>query len=310
MGRIMSQRADRPARDAAPAARRVVLVASGGVMLALATAVGWKGSGHGGGPASRPAAAAPQTSYPPGPSAAPARSAAARESARITPARSAPRASAHPAPASARDPGPGRGGTAVTAPVYYLDDGPMTLALTIDDGPSPVYTPQILQILDRYQITASFSMVGENVGYYPGVARDVAAAGHVIVNHTWDHADLSRMTTTRARTEIARASDAIESAVGAPPTAFRAPYGAWSRAVLEYCAREHLMPLDWSVDPRDWARPGTRAIIRNILANARTGSIILEHDGGGDRSQTVAALKVVIPRLLDEGYRFRPAGRA
>ena len=190
-------------------------------------------------------------------------------------------------------------------PVYYVDDGPMTIALTIDDGPSPIYTPQILQILAKYKVTASFSMVGENVTYYPGVARDVADAGHVIVNHTWDHADLATLTESQTRAEIANASDAIHTAVGRVPTIFRAPYGAWSRTTLEYCASEKLMALDWSVDPRDWARPGVSKIVSNILKNTGTGSIILEHDGGGDRSETVAALKIAIPRLLDEGYHFR-----
>ena len=181
----------------------------------------------------------------------------------------------------------------------------MTIALTIDDGPSPVYTPQILQILEKYHVTASFSMVGENVTYYPGVARDVADAGHVIVNHTWDHANLATLTESKTRAEIANASDAIHTAVGRAPTIFRAPYGAWSPATLEYCASEHLMPLDWSVDPRDWARPGVSKIVSNILKNTQTGSIILEHDGGGNRSETVAALKIAIPRLLDEGYHFK-----
>jgi peptidoglycan/xylan/chitin deacetylase (PgdA/CDA1 family) len=190
-------------------------------------------------------------------------------------------------------------------PVYYVDDGPMTIALTIDDGPSPVYTPQILQILEKYKVTASFSMVGKNVTYYPSVAREVADAGHVIVNHTWDHADLATLTEEQARAEIANASDAIHAAVGRVPTIFRAPYGAWSRTTLEYCASEKLTALDWSVDPRDWARPGVSKIVSNILKNTGTGSIILEHDGGGDRSETVAALKIAIPRLLDEGYHFK-----
>ena len=182
----------------------------------------------------------------------------------------------------------------------------MTIALTIDDGPSPIYTPQILQILEKYHVTASFSMVGENVTYYPSVARDVADAGHVIVNHTWDHADLATLTESQTRAEIANASDAIHTAVGRAPTIFRAPYGAWSPATLEYCASENLMPLDWSVDPRDWARPGVSKIVSNIMKNTQTGSIILEHDGGGNRSETVAALKIAIPRLLDEGYHFKP----
>lgn len=188
--------------------------------------------------------------------------------------------------------------------MYYLDDGPKVIALTIDDGPSPVYTPQILRLLAKYRVTAAFSMIGENASYYPGVARDVADAGHTIVNHTWDHANLTALSSSRVRAEIAKASDAIEAAAGARPRMFRAPYGAWSAAALDYCASERLTPLDWSVDPRDWSRPGVSAIIRNILGTTRTGSIILEHDGGGDRSQTVAALKIVIPRLLDEGYRF------
>ena len=191
-------------------------------------------------------------------------------------------------------------------PVYYVDDGPKVIALTIDDGPSPVYTPQILALLAKYRVTAAFSMIGENASHYPGVARDVADAGHMIVNHTWDHANLTRLSRSGVRAEIARAMDAIEAATGRRPTMFRAPYGAWSDAALQCCASAGLTPLDWSVDPRDWSRPGVTAIIHNIMRNTRTGSIILEHDGGGDRSQTVAALKFVSPRLLDEGYRFQP----
>ena len=86
---------------------------------------------------------------------------------------------------------------------------------------------------------------------------------------------------------------------------FRAPYGAWSQTVLELCEELHMVPLDWSVDPRDWSLPGVSAIVGNIMDNTRTGSIILEHDGGGNRSETVAALSIVLPRLLREGYRFR-----
>ena len=189
-------------------------------------------------------------------------------------------------------------------PMYYVNDGPKVIALTIDDGPSPVYTPQILRILEKNNVRAWFSMIGRNVQYYPGIARDVADAGHMIVNHTWDHHDLAVLPQPEMRNDIARATGAIHAATGVRPTMFRAPYGAWSRAVLEYCASVGLRPLDWSVDPEDWALPGVPEIVGNIMDNTRTGSIILEHDGGGDRSETVAALKIVIPRLLDEGYRF------
>jgi peptidoglycan/xylan/chitin deacetylase (PgdA/CDA1 family) len=188
--------------------------------------------------------------------------------------------------------------------MLQLDDGPKVIALTIDDGPSPVYTPQILAILDRYRVRAAFSMVGENVSYYPGVAREVAAAGHMIVNHTWDHANLSLLSAARTRTEIDHAAAEIHAAIGVVPRMFRAPYGTWTRSALNYCAKQGLTPLDWSVDPRDWSRPGVRAIVNTIMTTTKTGSIILGHDGGGDRSQTVAALADVIPRLLEDGYRF------
>jgi len=189
-------------------------------------------------------------------------------------------------------------------PMHTLEDGPKVVALTIDDGPNPVYTPQILRILRQYGIIASFAMIGQSAAAFPGVAREVAAAGHVIVNHTWNHYDLGRMPTWAVREEISRATDAIYVATGQWPSMFRAPYGAWAPAVFSCCAQAGLTPLAWSVDPADWSRPGVRTIVRDILSNTRTGSIILEHDGGGNRSQTVAALKIWLPRLLDAGYQF------
>lgn len=189
-------------------------------------------------------------------------------------------------------------------PTYYVHDGPKVISLTIDDGPSPVYTPQILRVLASYKVKAEFSMVGQNVSYYPEVAREVTDAGHMVANHTWSHADLTGLHTMAMRDEVARATDMIHESTGRRPTMFRAPYGAWSHELLAYLAAENLTPLDWSVDPRDWARPGVNAIVDNILDYTTTGSIILEHDGGGDRSQTVAALRNVVPRLLDAGFRF------
>jgi peptidoglycan-N-acetylglucosamine deacetylase len=189
-------------------------------------------------------------------------------------------------------------------PMYTVEDGPKVVALTIDDGPSPVYTPQVLRVLRRYGITASFSLVGRNAATFPGIARAVAAAGHMIVNHTWRHYSLRYMSAGGVRDEIARAADAVHAATGERPSMVRAPYGVWSPAVFSCCTHARLTPLAWSVDPRDWSRPGVNAIVRDIVADTRTGSIILEHDGGGNRSQTVAALKIWLPRLLDEGYQF------
>jgi peptidoglycan/xylan/chitin deacetylase (PgdA/CDA1 family) len=190
-------------------------------------------------------------------------------------------------------------------PVTSVHDGPKAIALTIDDGPSPVYTPQVLRLLARYRITATFSMIGIEAQFYPAVAREVADAGHLIVNHTWTHLDLQRLPPALVTEQMTRAADAIHAATGRVPDLFRAPYGAWSPFVLARCARTGLTPLGWSVDPRDWSRPGVPSIVTNIMRNTHAGSIILEHDGGGNRAQTVAALKIVIPRLLAAGYHFR-----
>ena len=190
-------------------------------------------------------------------------------------------------------------------PLTSIDDGPKAIALTIDDGPSPVYTPQVLRLLARYRITATFSMIGIEAQAYPAVAREVAAAGHLIANHTWTHLNLQWLAPALVTEQMSRAEDAIHAATGRVPDLFRAPYGAWSPFVLTQCARTGMTPLGWSVDPRDWSRPGVPSIVTNIMRNTHTGSIILEHDGGGNRAQTVAALKIVIPRLLAAGYHFR-----
>jgi peptidoglycan/xylan/chitin deacetylase (PgdA/CDA1 family) len=266
--------------------RRVVLAALGGLLITGTAAVaeaavnrGHSGTGGGQGPAAGGPATAKRHGGTPG-------------------------QPGNGGPASPHGHAGARGGGKPAMPVYYIEDGPKTVALTIDDGPTPAYTPEILQVLAQYGVTATFSMVGQNVASYPAIAREVAAAGHAIANHTWSHANLAVLSTAGVRDEITRASDIIHTATGQRPTVFRAPYGAWSPRLLEYCSAQGLTPLDWSVDPRDWARPGVSAIVHNILATTRTGSIILEHDGGGDRSQTVAALKIVLPHLLDEGFRF------
>ena len=268
------------------ARRRLLLVAAGGVAIGVATVIG-RGGGH-----LAPSALdeGPHT----GPTHPPVK---AKATSSAKPERAVVRRATNVPPARTVDHMSGQ-------PMEHVDDGPHVIALTIDDGPSPVYTPQVLSILEKYGITATFSMIGQNVSYYPSVAREVADAGHMIVNHTWNHANLTSMKWGQLAWEVGRATEEIQGATGKRPELFRAPYGAWSPVLLEYCASEKLTPLAWSVDPKDWARPGVSRIVKTILGTTKTGSIILEHDGGGDRSQTVAALKIAIPRLIDEGYRF------
>jgi peptidoglycan/xylan/chitin deacetylase (PgdA/CDA1 family) len=199
-------------------------------------------------------------------------------------------------------------------PVHTLSDyrravpGPAVpadaVALTIDDGPHPVWTPKILRLLDRHHVPALFCMIGNQVLGHETVARDVTRDGHQVANHTWSHpTKMSRRRRSKIHRELARAQNKIHDTTGQTPTLFRSPGGDWSPAVLAATAAAGMIPIDWSEDPRDWSRPGVPAITRRLLA-ARPGEILLCHDGGGDRSQTYAALRTVIPALKARGYRF------
>jgi peptidoglycan/xylan/chitin deacetylase (PgdA/CDA1 family) len=194
------------------------------------------------------------------------------------------------------------------APLTHVPCGDVhgaEVALTIDDGPDPEWTPRVLALLARYQVTATFCVIGRQAAAHPDLVAAVAGAGHQVANHTYTHRFLVSASPSRVRSEIERTNDAVLAATGGlRPVLFRAPGGEWSREVLAQCAAQGLRPLGWSVDPRDWSRPGTQHIVRTILDTTGPGSIILEHDGGGDRSQTLAALTTALPRLLDAGYRF------
>jgi len=191
-------------------------------------------------------------------------------------------------------------------PMQYLPCKGTDIALTIDDGPHPVWTPKVLEVLARHDIRATFCVVGSNVANHPGLAARIVDGGHQIANHTNTHPmNLSTLAPARIRAEIERADDAIRAAGGgASPRLFRAPGGTWSAAIIAACRAAELRPLDWSVDTKDWTRPGVESIVRTIVGQTRPGSIILDHDGGGNRRQTVDALTIALPRLLDAGYRF------
>ena len=217
-----------------------------------------------------------------------------------------PRPTASPSPTATATATPHATMAVATKPQYYVDnDGPKAIALTMDDGPHPVYTPQVLEILRAYDIKATFNMIGRQVGANLSLVREVSAAGHTITNHTWNHADLTHATYTQVCSQMDRCNDALANA-NQHPTIFRAPYGNWSTAVFQACAARDLRPVDWSVDPRDWdtANVDAQDIVRTVLRTTRPHDIILEHDGGGVRRNTVAALRIFIPRLLDEGYNF------
>ncbi|MEU1625432.1 polysaccharide deacetylase family protein [Streptomyces sp. NPDC020096] len=206
-----------------------------------------------------------------------------------------------PGPATSGDESAG----SVHGPQYHVDAGPKTIAVTFDDGPDPRYTPDILDVLRHYHVTATFCMIGEHAARHPELVARVVDEGHTLANHTWSHPNLRPLSPAKIREQIEQAADAIESASGGiRPGLFRAPFGTFTPAVLSACTAFDLQPLAWSVDPRDWSRPGSARIAATVLDRTRTGAIIINHDGGGDRSQTLAAVRTYLPRLIAAGYRF------
>ncbi|MER5771867.1 polysaccharide deacetylase family protein [Streptomyces sp. NPDC001985] len=182
------------------------------------------------------------------------------------------------------------------------------IALTFDDGPDPVHTREVLGILERYGVRATFFCVGLHVNALPDEVRRITDAGHSLGNHTWSHPFLPDLTAAQFRLQIERTSEAFERAVGITPDLFRPPYGARTpESLAELAAGGPALAL-WDVDSWDWARQGPEKITRTVLDHAQPGSMILMHDGGGDRRQSVQALPAVIEGLLERDLRFVPAG--
>ena len=178
------------------------------------------------------------------------------------------------------------------------------VALTFDDGPSP-YTSQVLRILRRFRIHATFFLIGEQVGPNARLVREELAEGNAVGDHTYTHANVSGGGSL-AYSQISRTRSAIRRASGYyTPCLFRAPGGAVSGALFPVARSLGMLTIQWDVDPRDWSRPGTGSIYSTVVGQARRESIILMHDGGGPRNQTVAALPSIIRTLRSRGYGFQ-----
>ncbi|MBC3986490.1 polysaccharide deacetylase family protein [Streptomyces sp. AC536] len=175
------------------------------------------------------------------------------------------------------------------------------VALTFDDGPDPVYTRQVLEILARYDARATFFCVGHHVAALPDEVRRIAAAGHEVGNHSWSHPFLPDLTPDQLREQLDRTATEVARVTGEAPTRFRPPYGGLSPEVLATLADHPTTLTLWDVDSRDWSRPGPERIAASVLATARPGSVVLMHEGAGDRSQTVRALPSIIEGLLERG---------
>ncbi len=190
--------------------------------------------------------------------------------------------------------------------VNSIDTSRKEIALTFDDGPW-ILTSKFLDVLEAKHVVATFFEVGEYIPTYGdggAIERRMLRDGDMIGDHTWSHVDVSGAG-PGAASQISRAADEIRSVThGFTPCLFRAPGGSVSSALISEARSMGFTTIQWSVDPRDWATPGTDSIYNTVVSNAHSGSIVLQHDGGGPRSETLAALPREIDTLRGEGYTF------
>jgi peptidoglycan/xylan/chitin deacetylase (PgdA/CDA1 family) len=172
--------------------------------------------------------------------------------------------------------------------------------LTFDDGPDPRYTPEVLALLRQYRIKATFCLIGVNVIEFPQLVRAIDAEGHTLCNHSWVHdTGLGNRSYSTIASDMARTNEAIRAAApGSRVSYFRHPGGAWTQAAVNSARQLGMTSLHWDVDPRDWLKPGPRAISNTVTGSTQAGSIVLLHDGGGDRLGTVEALRSILPNLV------------
>ena len=177
------------------------------------------------------------------------------------------------------------------------------IALTFDDGPGP-YTPEILSILEHRHVAATFFEVGVLERYFYASTARIVADRDVIGDHTEVHAPMSELPAAKQRSQLLEQAAAIERHGARFPRLFRPPYGLWNATTLTLLHRYRMLMVLWTVDTNDYQRPGVPAIVRAAVGGARPGAIILLHDAGGDRSQTVAALPRIITELRRRGYKL------
>ncbi|MBQ3490395.1 MAG: polysaccharide deacetylase family protein [Clostridia bacterium] len=180
----------------------------------------------------------------------------------------------------------------------------MKIALTFDDGPHPYRTDDVLRLLEQYGIRATFFVIGENVSYYPEPFKRTVAAGHEIGNHTYHHKLLSETCEKTIEEEIRKTDDIIFRTAGYRPKIFRPPEGAYSDCALKAAKSMDYSVILWTVDTRDWEKPPVQVIVDNVMKNVKGGSILLFHDYMHKNAQTLEALEILIPKLLEKGYEF------
>ncbi|CAM3721442.1 peptidoglycan-N-acetylglucosamine deacetylase [Cytobacillus oceanisediminis] len=191
----------------------------------------------------------------------------------------------------------------------YAFSGPYNkaeVALTFDDGPDFVHTPLILDKLKKYGVKATFFLLGENVEKYPDVVKRMAAEGHVVGNHSYDHPNFVKVSNEEYHDQILKTGEMIQKLTGYFPKFIRPPYGSINEEKLKWATEQRFMIIQWSIDTLDWKGTSAEAISVNIFANAFPGSIILQHSAPSEAKLqgSVEALELIIPQLQSKGARF------
>jgi peptidoglycan-N-acetylglucosamine deacetylase len=177
------------------------------------------------------------------------------------------------------------------------------IALTFDDGPGP-YTPEVLGVLERFHVRATFFAIGKMERYFSASTMRELQDGDVVGDHTQSHPMLALLSAHDQREELFEQLLRIELLGGDRPRLFRPPYGSYNATTMRELHALHLLMVLWSADTQDYLQPGVPTIVQRALAGAQPGAILLMHDGGGNRSQTVAALPQIITQLRARGYRL------
>nr|WP_240344018.1 polysaccharide deacetylase family protein [Paenibacillus sp. SYP-B3998] len=190
---------------------------------------------------------------------------------------------------------------------YHAKTSERKIALTFDDGPDNKYTPKVLDILKKNGIKATFFVIGEHAEQNHKMIKRIVEEGHIIGNHSWDHANLSNLPSDQVQAEITKTDDIIRTIVGQSPSLFRAPYGAENEQVRSDAAKTGHQLIGWSVDTLDWNGKNASQIMNTVKKETKPGAIILQHSAGGkggNLSNTIEALPQIIAYLKHDGYAF------
>ncbi|WP_369216186.1 polysaccharide deacetylase family protein [Streptomyces flavofungini] len=193
-----------------------------------------------------------------------------------------------------------------TTIAHASEAGKRGINITIDDGPDPKWTPVVLDLLKEYEVKATFCMVGTQAEAHPDIVKKVVAAGHRLCDHSVSHnTAMDKQSDAYQTKQILDAERMITKASGGVrPMYYRAPGGAFTPHSRKLAASRGMRPLGWNVDTKDFERPGTDAIVATVERELPNGPTLLFHDAGGDRTQTVEALRQLLPELKEQGYTY------